>query len=166
MACVRCHTARGFINYVANLGSTNAYATNVVYEAINCQTCHDPHDASNPHQLRTGPIVPLADGTVVTNAGAGGFCMNCHHSRNGSVTNSIVKYPLAQPTWFGGSSFGPHDNPQGDMLEGVNAITYGQIIPEFGPRHVGHQHLRRLPHADRSLPRIRLSSWPAAIPGI
>jgi len=129
MACVRCHTAPGFINYVANLGSTNAYATNVVYEAINCQTCHDPHDASNPHQLRTSTVVPLADGTIVTNAGAGGFCFNCHTSRNGSVTNSLVKYPLLQPTWNGGSSFGPHDGPQGDMLEGVNAVTYGKVIP-------------------------------------
>jgi len=131
MACVRCHTAPGFINYVANLGSTNAYATNVVYEAINCQTCHDPHDASNPHQLRTSTTVAFNGNTgfVVTNAGAGGFCMNCHNSRNGSVSNSIVNYPLDQMTWNGGSSFGPHDSPQGDMLEGVNAVTYGKVIP-------------------------------------
>jgi len=131
MACVRCHTAPGFINYVANLGSTNAYATNVVYEAINCQTCHDPHDASNPAQLRTGTTVAFNGNTgfVVTNAGLGGFCMNCHNSRNGSVTNSIVNYALAQPTWNGGSAFGPHDSPQGDMLEGINAVTYGQVIP-------------------------------------
>ncbi len=131
MACVRCHTAPGFINYVANLGSTNAYATNVVYEAINCQTCHDPHDASNPAQLRTGTTVAFNGNTgfVVTNAGLGGFCMNCHNSRNGSVTNSIVNYALAQQTWNGGSAFGPHDSPQGDMIEGINAVTYGQVIP-------------------------------------
>ena len=131
MACVRCHTAPGFINYVANLGSTNAYDTNVVYEAINCQTCHDPHDASNPAQLRTSTTVAFNGNTgfVVTNAGLGGFCMNCHNSRNGSVTNSIVNYALAQPTWNGGSAFGPHDSPQGDMLEGINAVTYGQTIP-------------------------------------
>jgi len=131
MACVRCHTAPGFINYVANLGNTNAYATNVVYEAINCQTCHDPHDASNPAQLRTSTTVAFNGNTgfVVTNAGLGGFCMNCHNSRNGSVTNSIVNYALAQPTWNGGTAFGPHDSPQGDMLEGINAVTYGQVIP-------------------------------------
>ena len=129
MACVRCHTAPGFVAYLDNFGSTNAYYTNVVYEAINCQTCHDPHDASNPHQLRTSTVVPLADGTVVTNAGAGGFCFNCHTSRNGSYTNSIVNYPLARMTWNGGSAFGPHDGPQGDMLEGVNGVTYGKVIP-------------------------------------
>jgi len=131
IACVRCHTAPGFINYVANLGNTNAYATNYTYEAINCQTCHDPHDASNPYQLRTSTTVTFNGNTgfVVTNAGAGGFCMNCHNSRNGSFSNSIVNYALAQQTWNGGSSFGPHDSPQGDMLEGVNAVTYGQVIP-------------------------------------
>ncbi len=57
-ACVRCHTPGGFIQYAATLGTTNTYTTNnanTVYEAMTCQACHDPHDASNPHQLR----VPL-----------------------------------------------------------------------------------------------------------
>ena len=63
------------------------HAPNTTYEAITCQACHDPHDASNPHQLRMSYNVALSDGTVVTNAGAGGFCMECHNSRNGSVTN-------------------------------------------------------------------------------
>jgi Doubled CXXCH motif (Paired_CXXCH_1)/Cytochrome c554 and c-prime len=129
IACVRCHTAPGFVGRITNLGNTNAYVTNVVYEAITCQACHDPHDASNPHQLRTGMIIPLADGTVVTNAGAGGFCFNCHTSRNGSATNSIALYPLGLTTWNGGSAFGPHDSPQADMLEGVNAVTYSNAIP-------------------------------------
>jgi hypothetical protein len=71
----------------------------------------------------------LSDGTVVTNAGSGGFCMECHNSRNGSVTNEMARYPLSQPNWAGGSAFGTHDSPQADMLEGVNAITYGQVIP-------------------------------------
>lgn len=129
IACVRCHTAPGFINYITYLGSTNSYATNYNYEAVTCQACHNPHDASNPHELRTSTVVPLADGTVVTNAGAGGFCFNCHTSRNGSVTNSVISYPQGLATWNGGSSFGPHDSPQADMLEGVNGYTYGQVMP-------------------------------------
>lgn len=127
-ACVRCHTANGFAQHVDNLGSTNSYATNVVYEAITCQACHDPHDASNPAQLRTG-TVPLVDGTIVTNAGLGGFCFNCHTAGRGAYTNQMVNYPLGLPTWNGGSSFGVHDSPQADMLEGVNAETYGKAIP-------------------------------------
>ncbi len=134
MACVRCHTAAGFAGYADNLGSTNTYATNLVYDAITCQTCHEPHDATNPHQLRVGPNYTLGDGTVVTNAGLGGFCMNCHHSRNGSAATQLVNYPLGLPTWQGGSSFGVHDSPQGDMLEGANAFTYGMTIPSAAHR--------------------------------
>ncbi|MGO9587872.1 MAG: hypothetical protein ACLP2Y_16950 [Limisphaerales bacterium] len=147
-ACVRCHTAPGFVGWATAGGMSvqNMYPTNVIsafglstniftttpnttYEAITCQACHDPHNASNPNQLRLGYNVTLSDGTVVTNAGAGGFCMECHNNRNGSVTNMLAKYPLNQPNWAGGVSFGTHDSPQGDMLEGVNAVTYGQVIP-------------------------------------
>lgn len=136
-ACARCHTGGGFAAYTETLGTTNAWTgTNnayTTYTALTCATCHDPHDASKPHQLRAGHDIALADGatiTTVTNAGAGGFCMNCHQSRTGSYTNSLVKYPLGQPTYPGGSSsFGPHDNPAADMLEGVNGYTYGKFIP-------------------------------------
>ncbi len=133
-ACVRCHATGGFIGYINNLDNPAVYATNTAYGAIDCQACHDPHDASHSRQLRTGFNITLGEGTSVTNAGSGGFCMNCHRSRNGSVTNSIVNYPLLQTTWNGGSSFGPHDSPQGDMLEGVNGWTYGQTIPSSAHR--------------------------------
>jgi hypothetical protein len=121
-------------NIVAYNAASPTYTTpqtppNTAYYPITCQACHDPHNFSNPHQLRMGYNVTLSDGTVVTNAGAGGFCMECHNSRNGSVTNQMARYPLSQPNWAGGSAFGTHDSPQGDMLEGVNAITYGQNIP-------------------------------------
>ena len=136
-ACVRCHTAQGFEAWAEAGGMTNQnahpttlnYTPTTVYEAITCQTCHDPHDASNPHQLRLPSSVTLSDGTVVTNAGAGGFCMECHNSRGGSYTNMLAKYLLSQPTWVGGSAFGTHDSPQGDILEGANAETYGKVIP-------------------------------------
>jgi len=131
--CVGCHTAEGFIDRIDNFGSASAYATNTVYASIDCQTCHEPHGetmpTNNPHQIRMLAAVTMPDGTVVTNAGEGALCLQCHHNRNGSATNQIVAYPLGQNTWFGGSSFGPHDGPQGDMIEGVNAITYGRTIP-------------------------------------
>ncbi|MCL1462709.1 hypothetical protein, partial [Klebsiella pneumoniae] len=79
--------------------------------------------------LRAADSYTLPEGTTVTNIGLGALCMQCHHSRNGSATNNIAKYKLGQPTWAGGSSFGVHDSTAGDMIEGVNAITYGQIIP-------------------------------------
>ena len=146
--CVRCHTGPGFVGWATagGMAAQNLYPTNIIaafglstnilttapnttYEAVTCQACHDPHDASNPHELRMNNNVVLSDGTVVTNAGAGGFCIECHNNRNGSVTNMLATYPLNQPNWAGGVSFGTHDSPQGDMLEGVNAVTYGQVIP-------------------------------------
>ena len=120
-ACVRCHTAGGFAAWADAGGMTNQnahpttlnYTPNTTYEAITCQACHDPHDASNPHQLRLDTSVTLSDGTVVTNAGSGAFCMQCHNSRNGSVTNMMAKYPtvpttanlISQTNWVGGVSF-------------------------------------------------------------
>ena len=141
-ACVRCHTASGFEAWAEAGGMTNQnahpttlnYTPNTDYEAITCQACHDPHDASNPHQLRLPNNVTLSDGTVVTNAGFGGFCMECHNSRGGSYTNMLATYPLGQTNWVGGSSFGTHDSPQADLLEGVNAETYGQSIPSSAHR--------------------------------
>ncbi len=121
-------------NVVAYSAASPTYTTpqnppNTTYYPITCQACHDPHSYANPHQLRMGYNITLSDGTVVTNAGSGGFCMECHNSRNGSVTSMMAKYPLNQPNWAGGVGFGTHDSPQADMLEGVNAITYGQSIP-------------------------------------
>ncbi len=132
--CVGCHTSTGFIGRIS--GSTT---TNTTFNAIGCQTCHEPHGqtmpTNNPHLLRVLGPVTMPDGTVVTNAGNGALCLECHHNRNGSVTNMLAKYPLGQANWVGGSSFGPHDNPQGDMVEGINAYTYGKAIPSSAHRN-------------------------------
>jgi len=121
-SCVRCHTAEGFARYTA--GNT---AVSTGYEAIGCAACHDPHDASKPHQLRNvGPIVLMDNKTTITNGGAGMICMNCHMSRRDAVT--YVE------TTAGSSQFGPHHGPQADMLAGVNAITYGKDIPSSAHR--------------------------------
>ena len=127
--CVRCHTAGGFADFIEHAGNPAPYVTNTMYEAITCAACHDPHDASNPHQLRAANSYTLPEGTTVTNVGLGALCMECHHSRNGSATTNIANFQQGKPTWAGGSSFGVHDSTAGDMVEGVNAITYGQIIP-------------------------------------
>jgi hypothetical protein len=140
-ACVQCHTAIGFITAVSNRlsGGTVFAATNTAYNAIGCQTCHEPHGLTAPtndsHIIRVMNSVTFGDGTVITNGGEGNLCMTCHHSRNGSAVTNVVNYSKGIPTWYGGtSSFGPHDGPQGDMIEGVNAITYGLSIPSSAHR--------------------------------
>ncbi len=118
--CVGCHTEYGFIGRIEG-----ATTTNTAYAPINCQTCHEPHGitipTNNVHMIRTLAAVTLMDGTVVTNAGEGTLCMECHHSR--LAASSIT------PSTKGSSHFGPHEGPQADMLEGVNGFTYGQTIP-------------------------------------
>jgi hypothetical protein len=134
-ACVACHTANGFI---ARFDSS-ATVTNTSYAAIGCQTCHEPHGqtspTNNPHLLRKLDAVTMPDGTVVSNAGEGALCLQCHRVRNGAAATNVANYQQGKPTWMGGSSFGVHDGPQGDMIEGVNAITYGQDIPSSAHRY-------------------------------
>jgi hypothetical protein len=121
--CVGCHTAYGFIGRIE--GDTT---TNTAYAPINCQTCHEPHGATlpgtnapNPYIIRTLAAVTLMDGTVITNAGEGLLCMQCHHSRQNAAVYAA--------TSKGSTYFGPHEGPQADMLEGVNGFTYGLSIP-------------------------------------
>jgi predicted CXXCH cytochrome family protein len=114
--CARCHAAKGYANYIA--GSTPVA---VPYEVITCSTCHDPHDATNPHQLRTLKSVTLMDKkTTITEGGTGLMCMNCHMTRR-DATN-YVEVTVAS------SRFGPHYGAQADMLAGANAVTYGKTI--------------------------------------
>jgi|CZKM01.1.fsa_nt_gi hypothetical protein len=140
--CLPCHSANGFIAR-GDANTNGSYSvtpvTNVTFAPISCQACHEPHGdtvpANNPHLIRSLSAVTMPDGTVVTNAGEGALCLECHQNRNGSATNQLVNYPLGKTTWFGGSSFGAHDNPQGDMIEGINAHTYGQSIPSSAHRY-------------------------------
>jgi len=125
-ACVRCHTASGFAEFVE---TGNELINNTAYEAITCAACHDPHDPENPHQLRSAFTYTLPEGTTVTNVGLGALCMECHHSRNGSAVENVEKFQRNEPSWAGGVGFGPHDSTAGDMVEGVNGITYGKFIP-------------------------------------
>jgi hypothetical protein len=132
-ACVACHTSLGFLARIEGFSTTNT-----TFNAIGCQTCHEPHGqtspTNNPHLLRVLDNVTMPDGTTVTNAGLGAICLECHHSRNGAASTQIANYQQGKPTWYGGSSFGVHDSPQGDMIEGINAITYGQTIPSSAHR--------------------------------
>jgi Doubled CXXCH motif (Paired_CXXCH_1) len=117
---VGCHTAAGFTGKIA--GSTTVDTT---YNAITCQTCHEPHGetipTTNAHLVRALSPVTLADGTAVTTAGMGTLCINCHQSRQNAAT--YVE------TTAGSAHFGPHSGPQADMLMGTNAVTYGKKIP-------------------------------------
>lgn len=112
-SCVECHSAIGFVDTLDGVEEPR-----VDYEAISCAACHDPHDASNPHQVRTMENVVLENGIEVTDGGTGKVCMNCHKSRRDGESYAVEYH----------SHFGPHYGPQTDMLQGTNAVEYGQEI--------------------------------------
>ena len=122
-SCGPCHTTVGFVkahdaDYTAKdpRGSEN--------EGITCVACHDPHADDNPHQIRQLGAVTLSDTTtVITNAGMGQLCMQCHKSRRDA--ESYIFAQLGSPS----SHFGPHYGTQADMLAGSNAIHYGMAMP-------------------------------------
>ncbi len=134
--CGRCHSAQGFgayLDQIALYGFTGA--TNVLgfgtlttsqlaamgltvsqVQPQTCQACHDPHDASLPHQLRIYDSTILAAGFTVNSVGAGAVCMQCHNQRNGLHNESV---PLTYSTMF------PHTPSQADILMGENAYFCG-----------------------------------------
>jgi len=98
-ACVGCHTNNGFVDRINGVGPAD-----VTYGAISCQTCHEPHGetvpAGNAHLVRTVNVT-LADGTKVTNAGAGSLCMNCHQSRRRLAAPISDRMKARKPTcWW------------------------------------------------------------------
>lgn len=139
--CGRCHSAQGFAAYTkqlkkgvsSNLTKPDGTAVDEAYlrglgmqastiEPQTCQACHDPHDATNPSQLRLfGAIASLPNGmTNLTGVGTGAVCMACHNTRNGEH-NDFVKAPT--------SYSGPHAPSQTDVMYGFNAY----FMPRFTP---------------------------------
>ena len=138
--CGRCHSAQGFAAYSAQLAAGDAgllhkpdgTAADEAYlrglglqistvEAITCPACHDPHDASNPGQLRLGGnLKDLPNGlTNIVGAGQGATCMACHNTRNAEHDSFIT------PTDFSG----PHTPSQTDVLYGFNAYFMPRLNP-------------------------------------
>ena len=91
-SCARCHTAQGFVQYVDQLATGNAGtlpASVITWTKDNaqpqtCVACHDPHDVSNPNQIRIyNSIQNTMAGFGVDGVGKGALCMACHNNRNG-----------------------------------------------------------------------------------
>ena len=139
--CGRCHSAQGFAAYSAQLAKGDAgllhkpdgTAADEAYlrglglqastvEAITCAACHDPHDATNPSQLRLGGgLKALPNGlTNIVGAGKGVICMACHNTRNAEHDDFV-----AAATDFSG----PHTPAQTDLLYGFNAYFMPRLNP-------------------------------------
>ena len=122
-SCAPCHSGWGFIAAVdpgSNLDKTTGD------QPITCAVCHDPHDATNEHQVRTVAPVELGNGVVISKGGNGLLCMNCHKSRRDAQVYAQEYH----------SHYGPHHGPQADMLFGTNVITWGMYLPSSTHRDV------------------------------
>ncbi len=141
--CGRCHTAQGYAQYTDQLSKGNpgnlAITSGVTLanaEPVTCTACHEPHDATNPNQLRwygDSPLLPA--GFKAYGLGKGALCITCHNSRNGTyVVNNVTSTYLHEDTetYNSGNPTGysaPHQACQGDVFAGRNAYFLGGTTP-------------------------------------
>ena len=145
-SCGRCHAAQGYAMYADLLkqgkvtlasvpAAKLALVTPANVEPVTCVACHDPHDATNPNQLRFyGDTPNTPAGFAGHGMGKGAVCLTCHNSRNGSITGSDSLTFLHEDTdtYSGGnpnSYSAPHQADQGDVFEGHNAYFMGANMP-------------------------------------
>jgi predicted CXXCH cytochrome family protein len=111
--CIGCHTAQGAL---AAFGVNTNYVekTSTTPLPLTCAVCHEPHDATQPHQLRFAVDAPNLDQNL---------CMRCHQRRSNP-----------DPT----SANGPH-SPQGPTLLGTAGwfppILIAQGVTEINATH-------------------------------
>jgi hypothetical protein len=124
-SCFPCHSGSAFGKWMGNKAQPGWDANVDGGVKISCQACHDPHDATNPKQLRTMSVDSLKNGYKPTMGGLGAICMNCHQARS----NVAAKVTTNASKYYGfGAHYGPHGNPQTDMYFGTNGYQFGDNL--------------------------------------
>ncbi len=115
--CIRCHDAKGYINFTNGTTTNTTGMTRSMHVAITCQTCHDPHGSANEYNLRNSPSSSdtLGNGFAYTSGGLGKLCMDCHKARRDNVSYQSTNIS---------STWGPHHSVQTDNLLGKNAVEF------------------------------------------
>jgi predicted CXXCH cytochrome family protein len=112
-ACTSCHRAQSALTA---MGVRSEYQERGVAQhfGVTCAVCHDPHDRTNPAQLRLAIDVPSEEQNL---------CMQCHNKRG-----------TPDPTTFRG----PH-SPEGPVLLGTGGwwppnlqLQPGQLVATHG----------------------------------
>ncbi len=111
-ACVRCHSGEGYASFLEN--PTNQAAWVNEKQTIVCATCHDPHDATNPFQLRIMSKPIALPFELTKDVGLSATCFECHNSRTDPA--DAIK-----------SSF-PHYNSIAEFISDTGGVTYGQTL--------------------------------------
>jgi predicted CXXCH cytochrome family protein len=100
--CLQCHTGAGALEAWGIESAFKEKNDPVPVDGITCPVCHDPHDATNPGQLR----YPLASNDVNQQ-----LCMKCHNRRSVPIAMDSTRNT---PEGMSGSN-SPH-GPQGPVL--------------------------------------------------
>ena len=117
--CNRCHDGRDFIGYYSYNRKDPIALNKGDMTPIGCQTCHDPHGGPGESSLRvpTTGSDTLANGVSYSSAGTGRACISCHSARRNNTAYVTIKGSFS-------STWGPHENTQGDVLWGKNAASF------------------------------------------
>ena len=112
--CVRCHSGYGFASFLDNPTDNTKWKTD--FQPVSCSTCHDPHDATNPYQLR------VVNDTVglpvdVKDVGLSATCMECHNNR--TTVDQLLS--AQSPTY-------PHYSSAVELVMGQDGFNFGQAV--------------------------------------
>lgn len=94
-SCARCHTANGYVNETVNGNASTAPYADV--QPVACAACHDPHDASKPHQLRSASTAAACDGCHITRISSRGL----HHSHQSPMLTGSKGTPFTGQSGIG-----------------------------------------------------------------
>ncbi len=119
-ACVRCHSAEGFVTFLKDPKNSAAWSNEE--GAVGCATCHDPHDDKNFAQLRVvGKPVEIPFETT-KDVGLSAGCYTCHNTRR-SVADDLKTIAA------NGTPGYPHYSSAAELLSDTGGVTYGQNVP-------------------------------------
>ncbi|RME40325.1 MAG: hypothetical protein D6788_03535, partial [Planctomycetota bacterium] len=105
-ACAQCHSGDGYIDFTEGVPEAER-RTN--HRVIDCLVCHAAHGKPQSDKLlRVFDDVTLPGDVTFTGKGASATCMSCHNGRRAPGEGAFPHYALG-----------------GVMLEGINAIDFG-----------------------------------------
>jgi len=151
--CSRCHTAQGYLHETVD-GNTSA-APYADVQPVACATCHDPHDASNPAQLRSSSIATACDGCHITRLSSYSGLHNSPQSPmlNGSKGTPYSGQPGSVGNW-GGWQFAGYKYPNS---------SHSQITDRCAQCHMADVTEATL--ADTAFVSVPYSEWKGKLGG-
>jgi predicted CXXCH cytochrome family protein len=93
--CAQCHTAQGYVDVTISGGQLSVPYTDV--QPVSCPACHDPHDASNPGQLRRASLAEACTGCHKNRVSSRGL----HHSHQGPMLDGTASPPYTGQVGIG-----------------------------------------------------------------